>query len=35
VGERTCCVVRNTYVTLADGRPTPWPDDVRELLTDG
>jgi len=32
VGERVCCVVRNTYVWLADGRATPWPDDVRERL---
>ena len=35
VGERVCCVVRNTYVALADGRPTPWPDDVRAALTAG
>ena len=35
VGERVCCVVRNTYVCLDDGRPAPWPDDVRALLTDG
>ena len=35
VGERVCCVVRDTYVTLVEGRPTPWPDDVRALPTDG
>ena len=35
VGERVCCVVRITYVAQADGRPTPWPDDVRALLTEG
>jgi acyl-CoA thioester hydrolase len=35
VGERVCCVVRNTYVCLDGGRPTPWPDDVRALLTVG
>jgi acyl-CoA thioester hydrolase len=35
VGERVCCVVRNTYVSVADGRPQPWPDDVRARLTGG
>ncbi|MCV2491000.1 acyl-CoA thioesterase [Geodermatophilus sp. YIM 151500] len=34
VGERVCCVVRNTYVAIADGRPAPWPDDIRAKLTD-
>jgi acyl-CoA thioester hydrolase len=33
VGERVCCVVRNTYVGTAGGASTPWPDDVRERLT--
>ncbi len=33
VGERLCCTVRTTYVAAADGRPTPWPDDVRTLLS--
>ena len=33
VGERVCCVVRNTYVCIDDGGPTPWPDDVRTLLS--
>ncbi len=34
VDERECCVVRNTYVATDDGRPTPWPDDIRVSLTD-
>ena len=32
VGERVCCVVRNTYVGTAGGASAPWPDDVRERL---
>ena len=32
VGERGCCVVRNTYVWLSDGGSAPWPDDVRAKL---
>jgi acyl-CoA thioester hydrolase len=32
VDDRVCCVVRNTYVAIADGRPTPWPDDIRQRL---
>jgi acyl-CoA thioester hydrolase len=35
VGERVCCVVRNTYVAITGGRSTPWPDDVRARLTEG
>ena len=35
VGERVCCVVRNTYVCVADGVATPWPDDVRARLSEG
>ena len=35
VGERVCCVVRTTYVCIAHGASTPWPDDVRERLTAG
>jgi acyl-CoA thioester hydrolase len=35
VGERLCCVVRTTYVAIHEGRATPWPDDVRALLSDG
>jgi acyl-CoA thioester hydrolase len=33
VGERVCCVVRNTYVWLTHGGSAPWPDDVRAKLT--
>ena len=32
VGERVCCTVRTTYVAAADGRPVPWPDEVRSRL---
>ena len=32
VGERVCCTIRTTSVATADGRPTPWPDDVRSLF---
>ena len=35
VGERVCCTVRTTYVGTADGRPAPWPDEVRTRLTAG
>ena len=35
VRERVCCVVRTTYVATVDGRPVPWPDDVRAALTAG
>jgi acyl-CoA thioester hydrolase len=35
VGERTCCVVRTTYVCTTDGASSPWPDDVRALLSAG
>jgi acyl-CoA thioester hydrolase len=35
VAERVCCVVRNTYVSIADGRSAPWPDDVRARLAPG
>jgi acyl-CoA thioester hydrolase len=33
VGERECCQVRTTYVCTADGEPTPWPDDLRALIS--
>jgi acyl-CoA thioester hydrolase len=33
VGDRLCCVVRNTYVWLDGGRPTPWPDDIRARIS--
>lgn len=35
VGDRRCCVVRTTYVCTTEGSPTPWPDEVRALLTEG
>ena len=35
VGARDCCVVRTTYVCTAAGTPTPWPEDVRALLSAG
>ncbi len=35
VGERVCCTVRNTYVAIADGRATPWPEAVRAALEQG
>jgi acyl-CoA thioester hydrolase len=35
VGERRCCEIRTVYVATADGVPTPWPDDVRALLSAG
>jgi acyl-CoA thioester hydrolase len=33
VAERVCCVVRTTHVLTDDGKPTPWPDDIRALIT--
>jgi acyl-CoA thioester hydrolase len=33
VGEKVCCVVRNTYVAIQDGASVPWPDDVRARLS--
>jgi acyl-CoA thioester hydrolase len=35
VGDRVCCTVRNTYVALEKGRPTPWPEDIRAALENG
>ncbi len=35
VGDRRCCVVRTTYVCTVGGAPTPWPDELRALLTGG
>ena len=35
VGERVCCTVRTTYVATADGRPAPWPDEVRARISGG
>ncbi len=35
VGERVCCVVRNTYVCITPAGKAPWPDDVRARLSAG
>ena len=35
VGDRVCCTVRNTYVAIADARPTPWPERIRTALARG
>jgi acyl-CoA thioester hydrolase len=35
VGDRVCCTIRTTYVATADGRPAPWPDEVRAQLAGG
>jgi acyl-CoA thioester hydrolase len=35
VGDRVCCQVRTTYVCTADGKPTPWPDEIRAAVSDG
>ena len=35
VAERVCCVVRNTYVAIGDGRPTRWPERIRTALERG
>ncbi|TFV64077.1 acyl-CoA thioesterase [Geodermatophilus sp. DF01-2] len=35
VGERVCCVVRNTYVCITEAGKAPWPDGVRARLTGG
>jgi acyl-CoA thioester hydrolase len=32
VGERLCCQVRTTYVCTSDGRPTPWPQEIRARI---
>jgi acyl-CoA thioester hydrolase len=34
VGDRVCCVVRNTYVATDAGCAIPWPDDIRALLAE-
>jgi acyl-CoA thioester hydrolase len=33
VGERQCCEVRTTYVCTAAGSPTPWPEEIRALVS--
>jgi acyl-CoA thioester hydrolase len=35
VGERPCCEVRTTYVCTSDGEPTPWPEEIRSLVSSG
>jgi acyl-CoA thioester hydrolase len=35
VGERVCCTVRTTYVCTVSGSSTPWPDEVRGLISEG
>jgi acyl-CoA thioester hydrolase len=35
VGDRVCCVVRTTYVLTDDRAPTPWPEDIRALISGG
>jgi acyl-CoA thioester hydrolase len=35
VGTRVCCEVRTTYVCTAAGSPTPWPDELRDLVSAG
>jgi acyl-CoA thioester hydrolase len=33
VGERHCCQVRTTYVCTLDGAPSPWPEEIRNLVS--
>ena len=35
VGERVCCEVRTTYVCVSSGTPTPWPEEIRALVSAG
>jgi acyl-CoA thioester hydrolase len=35
VGEGLCCEVRTTYVCIAGGSATPWPEEIRELVSEG
>ena len=35
VADRVCCTIRTTYVATAGVRPTPWPDEVRALISEG
>jgi acyl-CoA thioester hydrolase len=35
VGDRLCCVVRNTYVWFDGSGATPWPEHIRAALTGG
>ena len=33
VGERECCEVRTTYVCTAGGTSSPWPEEIRALVS--
>jgi acyl-CoA thioester hydrolase len=33
VGERECCEVRTTYVCTVGGASSPWPDEIRALVS--
>lgn len=33
VGDRECCQVRTTYVCTADGAASPWPEEIRALIS--
>ena len=33
VGERECCEVRTTYVCTVDGASSPWPEEIRVLVS--
>ena len=35
VGERPCCVIRNTYVWFEGTGAAPWPEHVRAALIEG
>jgi acyl-CoA thioester hydrolase len=35
VGERACCEVRTTYVCPAGGTSSPWPEEIRTLVSGG
>ena len=35
VGERECCEVRTTYVCTVDGASSPWPEEIRALVSGG
>ena len=34
VGERECCVVRTTYVCTTSGTSSPWPEEIRALVSE-
>jgi acyl-CoA thioester hydrolase len=33
VGERPCCEVRTTYVCTVGGASSPWPEEIRALVS--